>query len=77
MGSWMLSKNEIERYRRLGPERRFQIFLDLANEAWKDMNKGDKDFNRRRWKLILQQHDESSRRLEKKFRELSKHASSD
>jgi hypothetical protein len=69
----MLSKNEIARYRRLGPEERYAIFLELAEYAWRALDADGEELGRRRWALIRRQHDESSARLEAKFRELARH----
>ena len=67
----MLSENEIQRYKEMDPEERYQIFLEAAAYAWHCMNADGEEMAKKRWALIRKQHDESSRRLEEKFRELS------
>ena len=68
----MLSEKEIARYRELGPEKRYAIFLELAEYAWRALDADGEDMGRRRWALIRRQHDEMSARLEAKFRELAR-----
>ena len=66
----MLSPEELQRYRELGPERRYALFLELAAQAWRAIDADGPDLARRRWELIRRQHDEASRRL---FEGLARH----
>lgn len=66
----MLSAAEIARYRTLGPEERYRIFLELAAWAWQCLDADGEEIGRRRWDLIRRQHDEGNRRLEEAFRRL-------
>ena len=66
----MLSREEIQRYREMGPEQRYQLFLELAEWAWRALDEGGPETARRRWDLICRQHAEGSRRLEEKFNAL-------
>ena len=64
--------DEIERYRAMSPEERYQIFLELAAYAWHCLETDEPERAAKKWELIRRQHDESSRRLSEKFRELAR-----
>jgi|ETNmetMinimDraft_26_1059896.scaffolds.fasta_scaffold116666_2 hypothetical protein len=66
----MLTQNEIDRYRAMGPEQRYEIFLELAAWAWRGLDADGEERGRLRWELIRRQHAEGSRRLEEKFKTL-------
>lgn len=66
----MLSEAEIRRYREMGPEKRYEIFLELAAYAWHCLHADGPELAEKRWRLIRQQHDEASRRLAEKFKEM-------
>jgi len=67
----MLTEHEIQRYREMGPEARYKLFLDLSAYAWHALHADGEELAQRRWALIRRQHEEASRRLEAKFRELA------
>lgn len=60
---FMLSPEELLRYRDLGPERRYALFLELAAQAWTALDADGPEASRRRWERIRAQHDEGSRLL--------------
>jgi len=66
----MLSKEQIHRYREMGPEERYQLFLEIAGYAWHCLDADGPEKAEKRWDLIRRQHDEGSRRLEEKFSQL-------
>jgi hypothetical protein len=67
----MHSSDETRKYRDMDPEERYMIFLELAAYAWHCLEMDDPETARKKWDLIRRQHDESSRRLEQKFKELA------
>jgi hypothetical protein len=71
MESAMHSPDEIEKYRAMDPEERYMLFLELAAYAWHCLDVDEPERAKRKWDLIRRQHDESSRRLEQKFKELA------
>jgi hypothetical protein len=66
----MLSRNEIVRYREMGLEQRYVLFLEMAAWAWQSLDVDDPETAARRWALIRRQHDESNRRLAEAFSRL-------
>ena len=66
----MLSRDEIARYREMGPERRYALFLEMAAWAWESLGSDDPETAARRWALIRRQHDEGNRRLAEAFARL-------
>lgn len=67
----MLSKEEILRYREMGPERRYALFLELSGWAWRSLDAGSAETVQRRWALIRRQHDEGCRILDERFRRMA------
>ena len=66
----MLSKEEIQRYREMGPEKRYAIFLEMAAWAWRALDADGPEIAARRWEKICRDHEEGSRRLVEKFKQL-------
>jgi hypothetical protein len=54
----------------MSPEKRYSLFLDLAEWAWQSLDLGGKRMARRRWAAIRRSHDLANRRLVEKFREI-------
>jgi len=67
----MHSPDETERYRAMDPEEWYKLFLELAAYAWHCLETDDPERAKKKWDLIRRQPDESSRRLEQKFKELA------
>lgn len=66
----MHSKDEIRRYREMGPEKRYQLFLELSAYAWHCIDADGPERAKKRWDYIRRMHDEATQRLVKKFSEL-------
>ena len=66
----MLSRDEIIRYREMGPEKRYALFLEMAEWAWQALGSDDPETAARRWSLIRRQHDAANRRLAEAFARL-------
>ena len=66
----MLSQEQLERYRRMSPEERLRVSLELTASGLRVLDGLPSEEGRRRWGILLDQHAESSRRLEEAFRRL-------
>lgn len=66
----MLTQSELKHYRRMSPEERYYIFLELAEWAWRSLGSDAAGTSARKWALIRKQHKLASQRLVKKLEEL-------
>lgn len=67
----MIGEEELARYRAMSQEERFEIFRRLMTFAWQSLLELPDEERKRRLAWAEREHDESSRRLEAKFRELA------
>ncbi len=66
----MLDEKDLERYRRMTPEERFEVFRKLMDFAWQSMLELPQDERSRRLEWIDREHAEGNDRIEAKLRTL-------
>ena len=66
----MLADGDIERYRAMTQEERFEIFRSLMNFAWQSLLELPEEERRRRLEYAELEHARSNARLEDKLRSL-------
>lgn len=58
----MLSKQQLEYFRRIGPAGRYRLSLEMAEFGRRSLDEGGPEAARRRWEAIRRQHEEGCRR---------------
>ena len=66
----MLSQEQLARYRAMTPGERLKVSMELAESDLRFLDSLSPEEGRRRWDLILRQHEESNQRMLEAFGKL-------
>jgi hypothetical protein len=59
----MLSPETLEAYRRMTPEQRLRLTLELCQSAWRGLNEGDPVIVERRYMRLAQENEMRNQRI--------------
>ena len=66
----MMSREQLEAFRRMSPSERLKLQVALMDAAWEDLEKLPAEEFRRRMEYLRLSHEEGNRRIAERFRSL-------